>query len=73
MTDRHTGYVIVLEKNMRDDDARTTIDAIKHIRGVLDVKPIINTAESMIAETRAERVVQQKVLDALFPQHKAGA
>lgn len=65
MTDRHAGYVVVLEQDIRDDDATPTINAIRQIRGVLTVEPIITDAGSMIGEARARTSVINKVLDAL--------
>lgn len=53
MTDRHAGYVIALEKDIRCDDAEETIAAIKQIRGVLSVEPVIGDPGTQIGEMRA--------------------
>lgn len=60
MTDRHAGYVVTLEKNIREDDAQETLAALKQIKGVLDVRPIINGPEVMVAESRIRREMQEK-------------
>ena len=40
MTNRHSGYVIVLEKDIREDDAEDLVKLFYRIRGVLSVKPV---------------------------------
>ena len=40
MTDRYSGLLITLDHNMRDDDAESLIQAIRHLRFVADVQPV---------------------------------
>jgi hypothetical protein len=40
MTDRHAAYLVVLENDIREDDAETTISALRQIKGVIDVQPV---------------------------------
>jgi hypothetical protein len=35
MTDRHAGYVVVLERDIREDDAEVILSAIGMVKGVL--------------------------------------
>jgi hypothetical protein len=63
MKDRHVGYAVTLESNMREDDAQATFDALRQIRGVLDVRPIVSTPEQTAAEARARRDMQEKFYD----------
>jgi hypothetical protein len=60
MTDRHAGYAVTLEANIREDDAQDTIAALKQIRGVLDVRPIVSDPMLTVAEARARRDMQEK-------------
>lgn len=54
MTDRHIGYIVTLEHDIREDDAAATIAALRQIRGVLNVTPVVSDAHvEMIAERRA--------------------
>jgi hypothetical protein len=53
MTTRHSGYVVVLGEDLREDDAEATVAALRLIRGVRDVTPIVSTPEIHIAEARA--------------------
>lgn len=45
MTDRFKGFLITLDKEIREDDAQPILEALKMIRGVFQVKPYINGAE----------------------------
>ena len=68
MTNRHSGYVVVLEKDIREDDAESIINAIRMVKGVLDVKPVIGGADVLIAQVRAESAFRDKLVDTFFPQ-----
>ena len=39
MTDRYDAFTVVLERNIRTDDAEPVLAAIRQLRGVLDVIP----------------------------------
>lgn len=45
MTDRYKGFLITLDKEIRNDDAEPILNALKMIKGVQIVKPYINKAE----------------------------
>lgn len=65
MTDRHTGYLVILDKDVRDDDAEWIINAMRMIKGVRKVEPIIGNPDIQIAESRARLEIRQRVFDAL--------
>ena len=65
MTDRINAFVVVLEHDIRDDDAAATINAIKQIKGVLDVQPTYASPDTMIAEMRARSILVKKLWDVL--------
>jgi hypothetical protein len=52
MTDRHAAYLVTLEQPMREDDAESTIAALRHIKGVLDVRPVVAGMEQMSGAIR---------------------
>ena len=54
MTDRHDGYLVILEKAIREDDAEPTITALEQIRGVLKVEPCISTSEGLVNGMRVK-------------------
>lgn len=62
MTTRYNALVVVLEQDIRDDDAEYTINAIKQIKNVLDVKPNEGSMQDLIAYSRMKHRVYQKIL-----------
>lgn len=63
MTDRHAGYVVTLAADLREDDAQATINAIRMIRGVVSVEPVLGGVDVHIAEERAEAQWRQRIAD----------
>jgi len=68
MTDRHAGYIVVLEEPIREDDAQGIIDAIQLIKGVLEVKPIENNYEIQMATLQARSELASKMWKVLYPE-----
>lgn len=66
MTDRYYALTVILEKDIRDDDAKPILDAIKTIRGVLNVKPHISDPGTWMAEERARNDLGRKILDIIY-------
>ena len=62
MTDRLNALTIVLEKNIREDDAQALINAISMLRGVLSVDVNVADINAHVAEKR----VRREVLDNLI-------
>lgn len=54
MTERHSGYVVVLADDIREDDAEAIITALRQIRGVIGVAPVESSPEQQIAQMRAD-------------------
>lgn len=70
MTERHAGYLVTLEHDMREDDAESTIAALRHIRGVLSVTPVTaGSSEYYIGAARTLEDVRKKVLELLRSLH----
>lgn len=68
MTDRYNAFVVILDKDIRDDDAKPIIDAIKQLRGVLSVEP--QTADPLseyTAETRLRHELFDKIAAIIYP------
>lgn len=59
MTDRHLGYLVTLEQPTREDDAEATLAAIRQIRGVIDVRPVVSEAGQMAVAIRRDREWQE--------------
>lgn len=71
MTDRHSAYIVILESDIREDDAEATIAAIKQIRGVLTVEPHLFDPDERIAEARVRRELTGKIFSVLYPKEQA--
>ena len=65
MTDRHAAYIVVLDKDIRNDDAQATIQALSQIRGVAAVKAVTSTPEIMVAAVRERARLQELLWKAL--------
>ncbi len=63
MTDCHSSYIVVLEHDVREDDAEQTLSALRQIRGVLTVEPVVASGELMVAESRAMYAMRRKLFD----------
>ena len=53
MSDRYNALIVVLERDLKDEDAEPLIQAIKQFRGVLSVTPNVSDATAHLAEERA--------------------
>lgn len=55
VTDRYEGFIVALDKDIREDDAEQVINAIKMVRGVLAVEPLVaGVAEGFVVRARAD-------------------
>jgi hypothetical protein len=63
VTDRHAGYFVTLERDIREDDAEVTIAALQRIKGVLRVEPLVASAELAIAENRARQEIIKRIYE----------
>jgi hypothetical protein len=64
MTDRYDAFIVILEKDIRDD-AQDTINAIRQIKGVLDVQPHTPDSSNLIARMRIRTEIEQKLFSVL--------
>lgn len=68
MTDRYNALLVVLEQDIRDDDAEATIAAIRQIKGVLDVTPnVVDSGDYIVAEMRVRHELGQRLWQVLYP------
>ncbi len=61
MTDRIHSFVVVLDKEIREDDAEATIQAIRQIKNVIKVIPQIATVDHYVAKSQARYELQNKL------------
>lgn len=62
MTDRHAGYVVALDHNMREDDAEQTIAALRQIRGVAAVTPVVGDVAMLIEGVRRDNLWRDRLI-----------
>jgi hypothetical protein len=61
MTDRLKGVVVTFNEDIRVDDAEYIINAIKMIKGVIDVSPNIVNSDDHMIRMRVENEIRQKL------------
>lgn len=62
MTNRHRGYIITLEENIREDDAERLINALEFLVGSGRIKPVVDDAEKQMIECKVRIEMREKLL-----------
>lgn len=70
MTDRYNTLTVVLEKDIREDDAEHLLIAIHCLKGVLSVRGNVADATAYMAEERAKYVWREKLLELAYTERK---
>lgn len=70
MTDRYHTLTVVLKDDMRDDDAKSLIDAVLMLKGVLSVTGVVSDFTAHMAEERARHELGQQLLEICYPRLK---
>lgn len=70
MTDRVSGFTVILNEGIRIDDADGIMQAIKHIIGVAQVEPIIEVPDTHIGAIREKGRVLRELSDFIHQQMK---
>lgn len=68
MTDRFNSVTVVLEKDIRDDDAEVLLAAIRQLRGVLSVTGNVSDLSTHVAQERARHELGERLLAVLYPK-----
>ena len=61
MTTRLKGFVVTLERDMREDDAKQTLVALTMVRGVVSVEAIEADPGDMVIRSRVTRELFDKI------------
>ena len=61
MTDRIKGFVVTLDRDIREDDAEATINALKMVKGVIAVERVRDTPGIAIETTRLRAEMAEKI------------
>ena len=67
MTDKYNTLTVVLERDIRDDDAEVLLSAIRQLRGVLHVEGNVANVGAFMAEERARHELGQKLIEIVYP------
>lgn len=71
MSDRLKGIVVTFKNDIKDEDAEDILTAIRMVKGVLSVKPLITNYEQHIAEERVRHEIHKQLFDIVYPdRHK---
>jgi inosine-uridine nucleoside N-ribohydrolase len=65
MTDRYSSLTVVLEKDIREDDAKALIAAIQQLRGVLTVEGNVANLSEFVIEQRVRQEFREKLWEVL--------
>lgn len=65
MTDRFHSLTVVLGHDMREDDAESLMDAIRHMKGVIRVAGDVTSSDEYVAEMRVKTELSMKLWDVL--------
>ena len=68
MTDRIHSITLVLDKNIRIDDAESLIAALGLFGGVIEVIPNVACIEDAVAESRVRQELGLKLWAILYPK-----
>lgn len=65
MTDRYNSLTVILDREIREDDAQQLMNAIRCLKGVIDVSGNVADYESYAAYSKARYDLMQKLADVL--------
>ena len=67
MSDRFYALTVLLEQPIKDEDAALLIAAIRQLRGVLQVEPLVADPQTYWAQEVARRELGQQLWAVLYP------
>ena len=68
MTDRYCSFIVVLDEDIRDDDAEPIKTSLMMTKHVIDVIPVVTDMENAIAESRALSKLRMQLHKVLYPK-----
>jgi len=67
MTDRVIAYTVILDREIREDDAEAIENALKMVKGVAQVAQVADAGTYFALET-ARREMLQKIMEIFYPK-----
>ncbi len=71
MTDRHAAYIVVLGDDIREDDAQPILTALRMVKGVASVEPVVADWNLHIAQSRANQEWRDRIWEVAKPANEA--
>ena len=68
MGDRHAGYIVTLEHDIREDDAAEIVVALSMTKGVLSVEPVVSDHRVHMAEERVRHELGKRLFAVVYPR-----
>ena len=65
MTDRINAFIVVLDRDYREDDVEPILTALRMVRGVVSVVPHVADLTDQIALERTKNELRSRVYEAL--------
>jgi hypothetical protein len=62
----HAGYIVILDRRLKDEDAQVMHRFLLNIKGVIAVEPVPENASMHIAERRALYRIQAAIEEAIY-------
>lgn len=73
MTDRHAGYIVTLGADIREDDAEAVITALRMVKGVIAVDPLVFDHDLLMAQRRADDEWRKRIYNLLDRKYDGAA
>lgn len=67
MSDRHAGFVVTLDQDLKDEDAEEIANAIRCLQHVVTVRPVVSNIEMHLCREQVRHELMQKLWDVLKP------
>jgi hypothetical protein len=68
MSDRIKGLIVHLDKDYREDDYEAVMNAIRMLKGVTDVEPVMVDIDDHLNRQRIKRELEEKLFKVLRDQ-----
>ena len=65
MSDNLKGFTVLLARDIRDDDAQCIADAIRMLKGVADVNPLLSDGADLLARQRVRHEIYDEIITAI--------
>lgn len=67
MTDRISAFIVTLDQDIREDDVEFILNAVRAIKHVQSVKPLVKSWENHVAQERVRQEIGEKLLKVIWP------